>query len=384
MEDSFQFIIESPQHAQGHKKRPRLVTSCDNWHKIKCLQPTPEAKCEACKSAKIPCRFRDRERYFAERSRAIAGPNSGNYGAEIRPEPTPAMDAFSVASGSSSPSVSDPRSNSHSPKASGMVSADIEHTGRYPSYGSDSRHMGGHSSSISSFDSARSNNAIPYNVAGHIPQSYASSRPNSFQSEPRLQLFDPVHHSRPHPNLMNHFIQAFFEHYSQDFLFLSYQDIAADYWDGRLPDPLANCVAAMAVKHSNLPDMSHRDIHNVAEAYIDNAKHLLNAVAHIPTLETLHALMLMCWLEQSHHRLPGFRTYYNMATKMAADLGLQDPHSIDLYPHEYERNRRRNTWTGMVSLHMTANSCGFLFATRHCFMEANQNHSPRIDDNNTS
>jgi hypothetical protein len=31
MEDSFQFIIESPQHNTGHKKRPRLVTSCDNW-----------------------------------------------------------------------------------------------------------------------------------------------------------------------------------------------------------------------------------------------------------------------------------------------------------------------------------------------------------------
>ena len=32
MDDSFQFIIESPQHSQGHKKRPRLVTSCDNWY----------------------------------------------------------------------------------------------------------------------------------------------------------------------------------------------------------------------------------------------------------------------------------------------------------------------------------------------------------------
>jgi len=102
MDDSFQFIIESPQHSQGHKKRPRLVTSCDNWYasyiyrtfayspqssrlkKIKCLQPSPETKCEACKSAKIPCRFRDRERYFAERSRAIAGPNSGLYATELR------------------------------------------------------------------------------------------------------------------------------------------------------------------------------------------------------------------------------------------------------------------------------------------------------------
>ncbi|KIM45080.1 hypothetical protein M413DRAFT_329591 [Hebeloma cylindrosporum] len=163
MEDSFQFIIESPQHSQGHKKRPRLVTSCDNCRlkKIKCLQPSPEAKCEACKSAKIPCRFRDRERYFAERSRAIAGPNSGVYASElrsvafplhrpvasyltIRSETNPALDGFSVASGSSSPSVSsqsDPRSNSHSPKASGMVSAEVDT--RYPSYHSDSRHSMG-------------------------------------------------------------------------------------------------------------------------------------------------------------------------------------------------------------------------------------------------
>ena len=29
--DDVQFIIESPQNNQGHKKRPRLVTSCDNW-----------------------------------------------------------------------------------------------------------------------------------------------------------------------------------------------------------------------------------------------------------------------------------------------------------------------------------------------------------------
>lgn len=100
----------------------------------------------------------------------------------------------------------------------------------------------------------------------------------------------------------------------------------------------------------------------ISDAFFSAFQRLLNAIAHIPSLETLHALMLLCWLEQSHHRLPGFRTYYAMATKMAADLGLQDPHNIDLYPHEYERNRRRNTWTGMVTLHMTANSCAFMFS----------------------
>ena len=30
--DGFQFVFESPQAAQNHKKRPRLVTSCDNWY----------------------------------------------------------------------------------------------------------------------------------------------------------------------------------------------------------------------------------------------------------------------------------------------------------------------------------------------------------------
>lgn len=44
--------------------------------KIKCLQPYPDSKCDACSQAKVSCRFRDRERYFVERSRAIAGPTT--------------------------------------------------------------------------------------------------------------------------------------------------------------------------------------------------------------------------------------------------------------------------------------------------------------------
>jgi len=76
--DDFQFVFESPQAAQNHKKRPRLVTSCDNCRlkKIKCLQASPDSKCEACSQAKVSCRFNDRERYFVERSRVMAGPGS--------------------------------------------------------------------------------------------------------------------------------------------------------------------------------------------------------------------------------------------------------------------------------------------------------------------
>jgi hypothetical protein len=80
------------------------------------------------------------------------------------------------------------------------------------------------------------------------------------------------------------------------------------------------------LRHATIPDLSIRDLHNVAENYIDVAKvisglsllflahsfhllrqNLLSAVAHIPSLETLHGLMLLCWFEHSHHRLPGKR-----------------------------------------------------------------------------
>ncbi|KAF8893921.1 hypothetical protein BD779DRAFT_1669437 [Infundibulicybe gibba] len=193
MDDSFQFIIESPQHSQGHKKRPRLVTSCDNCRlkKIKCLQPSPETKCEACKAAKIPCRFRDRERYFAERSRAIAGPGAGSaYGDDhSRSDGNPALDAFSIASSSSSPSAthSNPRSNSHSPKASGLVSAEGESSGRYQSYPPDMRRSieppHRHSnSSMSNFHPSRNNDPLGYN---YMPTTQTHLMQHPHHPEPR-------------------------------------------------------------------------------------------------------------------------------------------------------------------------------------------------------
>ena len=89
----------------------------------------------------------------------------------------------------------------------------------------------------------------------HYP---ANSRPNSYQQDPRsIQLFDAENHQRPHPGLMTHFIQVFFERFGPDFPFLQYQDILADFWEQRLSLIVANCVAAMAVKcavrHSFFP-----------------------------------------------------------------------------------------------------------------------------------
>ncbi|KAL0956218.1 hypothetical protein HGRIS_002374 [Hohenbuehelia grisea] len=356
MDDSFQFIIESPQHAQGHKKRPRLVTSCDNCRlkKIKCLQPAPETKCEACKTAKIPCRFRDRERYFAERSRAIAGPTvASSYGDERS---------------SSSPSASSnsaPRSNSHSPKASGLVSADSDYNARYTSYPPDPRrstssphrHIAsqGMPAYHSRGDSMSSYNFIPAGPAQLLQNSHNARSPYPASSRP-FNLYDHEQPTRPNSSLMPHFIQLFFEHLAAEFAFLAYEEILAQFWEGTLPALLANCIAAMAARYSNLAELTVRGLHIVAESYAESAKAILSTVAHMPQMSTLHALMLIAWLEYKNNRVSAFTAYTQSAMSMAIDLGLSDQSTIQMNPSETERNRRRATWANIVQLHMTGSS----------------------------
>ncbi|KAJ7502847.1 hypothetical protein B0H11DRAFT_2154931 [Mycena galericulata] len=363
MDDSFQFIIESPQHAQGHKKRPRLVTSCDNCRlkKIKCLQPTPEAKCEACKAAKIPCRFRDRERYFAERSRAIAGPNVGSpYGDEPSEEPDPSFRSPSfdnLSNSSSSPSHSNPRSSTNSPKPSGVVVPEADP--RYLSYPPESRRSIDRRSGSSSLRTSR-NDPIGYSFISPPPQlfqTFRSSRPTSQHGTRPVHLFDPERPQFPHPTYMAHFIQLFFERLGPEFPFVTYDEVSRDFWDQVLSPLLANCIAAMATRYSTLSELTVRGLHNVAETYGDNAKTILASVAHIPSMDTLHGVMLLSWSEYKNNRINGLRNYCQMAMRMAIDLGLSDQNVSPINASESERNRRRSTWASILQLHLTASAC---------------------------
>ncbi|KAJ7594678.1 hypothetical protein C8J56DRAFT_927363 [Mycena floridula] len=328
MDDSFQFIIESPQHTSGQKKRPRLVTSCDNCRlkKIKCLQPSPETKCEACKTAKIPCRFRDRERYFAERSRAIAGPNAtSSYNDEQRSE-NPSMDAFS---------------------ASGVAMPEIDPNGRYQAYNSSSRR---------SVDSDR---ASPPSMPTRGYNSFSSAAPtqmNPRSNSRQVHLFDPDRPERPHPSLTPHFIQTFFDRMGNDYPWISYDEITAEYWDQTLSPQLANCIAALASRYSTLPELTVRGLHNVSDAYSEAAKSILSSMAHVPSFNTLHAFMLLSWSEYRNNRIPSFRSYCAMAMRMAMDLGLSDQNISPPNASEKERNRRRTTWQGILQLHVTSSS----------------------------
>ncbi|KAF7982005.1 hypothetical protein HWV62_30853 [Athelia sp. TMB] len=56
---------------------PVLTCSSSRSKKIQCLQTGPNSQCEACTQSKVPCRFGDRERYFAERSRASSQAKEG-------------------------------------------------------------------------------------------------------------------------------------------------------------------------------------------------------------------------------------------------------------------------------------------------------------------
>lgn len=336
MDDSLQFIIESPQNAQGHKKRPRLVTSCDNCRlkKIKCLQPSPETKCEACKTAKIPCRFRDRERYFAERSRAIAGP-SGGQGYDERSSDS-SLDAFSLSP-----------SHSSSLRPSGAVRPDGESRGRYPSFSSDPRPSHhSPSSSISSYSHSRSN-SLGYNyMSSDGSPIYNSSRSQSPQQNPGAVVLFDSDQQHPHPSLMPNFIGVLFERMGSEFKFFTYGEVAANYGARRLSALLSNSIAALASQYTTVPELTVRGLHNVANAYSEHAKQLLRLMGH-PSLDTLHALILLSWYEMNNSRTSAFRSYYQMAMNMAVDLGLSSP-PVSM---SVEDQKKKDTWNAVLRLH---------------------------------
>jgi len=153
---------------------------------------------------------------------------------------------------------------------------------------------------------------------------------------------------------MPHFIQLFFEQLGAEFPFISYEETL--FFEQTLAPLLSNCIASLAARFSNLPELAVRGLHNVAEAYGDNAKTILTSVAHIPSMDTLHALMLLSWSEYKNRRVAGFRNYCQLAMRMAMDLGLSEQSGVQLGFNERERSRRRATWSSIVQLNLAATS----------------------------
>ncbi|KIM53644.1 hypothetical protein SCLCIDRAFT_1222613 [Scleroderma citrinum Foug A] len=310
--DPLQIIIESPNAAQSQKKRPRLVTSCDNCRlkKIKCQQPSPETQCDACTLAKIPCRFRDRERYFAERSRSIAGPSATTSFARPTNRPV-AQDHFAAGDGSPIEYPSSqhaqvpyghPQPHSHSQRSSHSPPGTYD-TPRPQPYVSPEHAKSSGTQRYSPTDEhahhrSSSSTSQPYERAPSQPSHY------------RLpQLFEPTQPQFPQRNWMPQFIQLFITHMGGQCPFLTYEDLCDRLRRQTMTSLMANCIAALGARASDIPEVVARGPQLVAEIYYENAKELLAGSLNQPTLDTLHCVMLLAWSEYKGGHIHGFRQY---------------------------------------------------------------------------
>jgi hypothetical protein len=108
---------------------PHHFPSLSRLKKIKCVQIKSQPRCEACEAGNTTCQFRDRERYFAERSRIVTGASAGS---------SPAHSRRSSSSQSTEPSAIPPPTRGDSVDASGwysgaQTSSDHGHPSRYAS-----------------------------------------------------------------------------------------------------------------------------------------------------------------------------------------------------------------------------------------------------------
>lgn len=213
--------------------------------KIKCIQKTPDSVCEACLTAGVSCRFRDRERYYAERSR-IAAAQSASAKASSGPK-----------SGKSSSREPDPagvpRQHAHPADATALQGGPTRSPVR------------------------RSSSYHPYRVAAVAMEPPLRSSPESDASTlstppPLGPLFEPDDPMRPHSDIMMSYITAFFDNLNVEFPFLAYDETIRQFFTRTLPPLLMNCIAAHAVRFSDLPEVTKRGVMHVCDLYCDNAK----------------------------------------------------------------------------------------------------------------
>jgi hypothetical protein len=76
----------------------------------------------------------------------------------------------------------------------------------------------------------------------------------------------------PHPTMLLHLVQVFFEYFSRNFPFLQYDDVSRRVFNGTLSPLLANSIASLAARYSQSSDVLTRGATAVSNAYADTAK----------------------------------------------------------------------------------------------------------------
>ncbi|KIP08496.1 hypothetical protein PHLGIDRAFT_88151 [Phlebiopsis gigantea 11061_1 CR5-6] len=325
MPDDIRFVLEAPHVSRTQKKRPRLVTSCDTCRtkKIKCIQKTPNAVCEACVVAGEQCRFNDRERYYAERRAAQAVPPKS-----------------AVAKGI--------KRSSREPETPIPLLSHAPHAPSTQSQGGPTRPT-----------PRRAVSYHPYRVSPVSVDPLSRSSPESDASTPPPlgPLFDPQNTSRPHSQIMLQFIQAFFDHLNPDFPFLAYDETIRQFLTQSLTPLLANCIAAHAVCFVDIPEVTKRGIMHVSDQYCDNAKALILREVTAPSMDTLHALILLSWAEYNRYRYTEFCFYGQRAISMAHELGFSEYSIAQMAESLYDQKILQSTWDCVKVLDGHVRSC---------------------------
>jgi hypothetical protein len=102
--------------------------------KIKCVQVKSHPRCEACETGNTPCQFRDRERYFAERSRIVTGASASPSPAHSRRSSTQSTEHSAVPSTTRGDSLDASSWYSATPTSSSINGHPSRYASSSPSY----------------------------------------------------------------------------------------------------------------------------------------------------------------------------------------------------------------------------------------------------------
>jgi len=168
-----------------------------------------------------------------------------------------------------------------------------------------------------------------------------------------LTLFDPRQPQYPNPYLMPQFIQTFFQEMGNNFSFLSYDETMGRLYHKTLSAVIANCIAALAVRYSDVQTLTGVDSITAAGSYEDNAKITLGPDIYnlMVNLDTLHSLMLLAWIEQKNGKAAGFQSYCQIAMRIADRLALSNETVGRLNARDPQHRMMRDTWSSLVSMH---------------------------------
>ncbi|EIW79876.1 hypothetical protein CONPUDRAFT_83130 [Coniophora puteana RWD-64-598 SS2] len=353
-----QFVIVSPNSSNRQKRRPRLVTSCDNCRsrKIKCVQIS-DSKCEACEQAEISCHYGDRERFYA----GVSGGGVKKRTGSRRQSPTHEVGASrSRASSTSTPSSSSPSprlSQTPAQLSSPATSSDsLQPVSGDLMYHSLLSSMPGSGFSLEGCSPPTPGTPLPDFSADWLSFGLDQQLSPSFTAPDqsgRVLLFDPEQPRFPHKSLMPYFIGVFLQKMGSQYPFMTYQNTLDRYNLGELPPLLCNCLAALAVRYCDLPDLINRGLDGIAQQYLERAKNIFSVIMSKPAPDTLYALLLLSWAEHRHGRVSDFRTYSQMAMRMAMDLGLSKASDV-----ASPTDPTRVTWSSVVQLETFATASG--------------------------